>query len=88
VVVDGVELANGYWELGDPAELAARFQADLDVRQRRGQHRPAVDERLLSAMTAGLPPCAGVALGLDRLLMLKLGAASLAEVMAFPIDRA
>lgn len=88
VVVDGLELANGYWELGDAEDLRARFQRDLSLRRERGQSLPALDERLLAAMVAGLPPCAGVALGFDRLLMLKLGAASLREVMPFPIDRA
>lgn len=88
VVVDGLELANGYWELGDERELRARFQRDLSVRRDRGQPQPPPDERLLGAMAAGLPPCAGVAVGFDRLLMVQLGAASLEEVMPFPIDRA
>ncbi|MEQ8484506.1 MAG: amino acid--tRNA ligase-related protein [Pseudomonadales bacterium] len=88
LVVDGLELANGYWELGDAEALAARFEADRAARARRGHTLPAVDQRLLAAMRAGLPACAGVALGFDRLLMLALGARSLAEVMAFPIDRA
>jgi lysyl-tRNA synthetase class 2 len=88
LVVDGVELANGYWELGDAAALEQRFCADLAVRRARGQHQPALDRRFLDAMAAGLPDCAGVALGFDRLLMLAVGASSLHEVMAFPIDRA
>ena len=88
LVIDGLEIANGYWELGDADALAERFHRDVAERRRRGQQEPALDERFLGAMRAGLPPCAGVALGFDRLLMLKLGAASLAEVMAFPIDRA
>ncbi len=88
LVVDGVELANGYWELGDADVLAARFERDLSVRRDRGQALPRIDERLLEAHRAGLPDCAGVALGFDRLLMLRLGAASLAEVMPFPADRA
>jgi elongation factor P--(R)-beta-lysine ligase len=88
LVVDGLELANGYWELGDSQALAERFARDLERRARRGQSEPAVDERLLAAVAAGLPDCAGVAVGLDRVLMLRLGASSLAEVMAFPIDRA
>lgn len=88
LVVDGVELANGYWELGDAAELEARFRNDLAIRRARGQAEPALDRRFLAAMEAGLPACAGVALGFDRLLMLHLGADSLAEVMPFPIDRA
>ncbi len=88
LVVDGLELANGYWELGDAEALAERFRRDLAVRRSRGQSEPALDRRFLEAMAAGLPPCAGVALGFDRLLMLKLGASSLAEVMTFPSDRA
>lgn len=88
LVVDGLELANGYWELGDAAALRRRFETDLAVRERRGQARPPLDERFLAAMAAGLPPCAGVALGFDRLLMLKLGAPGLADVMPFPVDRA
>jgi elongation factor P--(R)-beta-lysine ligase len=88
LVVDGLELANGYWELGDARALAERFASDLDRRARLGQSQPAVDERLLAAVAAGLPDCAGVAVGLDRVLMLRLGASSLAEVVAFPIDRA
>lgn len=88
LVVDGLELANGYWELGDADVLRRRFTADLELRALRGQAQPALDERLLAAMAAGLPDCAGVALGFDRLLMLRLGASSLAEVMPFPIDRA
>ena len=88
LVVDGLELANGYWELGDPAALEARFREDLAVRRQRGQREPALDRRFLAAMAAGLPDCAGVALGVDRLLMLRLGAVSLADVLPFPIDRA
>lgn len=86
LVVDGLEIANGYWELGDAAALAARFRRDLTVRRERGQALPELDARFLAAMEAGLPPCAGVALGFDRLLMLRLGASSLREVMAFPSD--
>jgi len=88
LVVDGLELANGYWELADAEALEARFHRDLEIRQRQGQALPAIDQRLLAALRAGLPECAGVALGFDRLLMLKLGVSSLAEVMPFPVDRA
>ncbi len=84
----GVELANGYVELLDPAVLRAR--ATEANRHRRADGRPALPEesRLLEAMEAGLPPCSGVALGFDRAVMLAAGAESLAEVIAFPIDRA
>jgi lysyl-tRNA synthetase class 2 len=88
LVVDGLELANGYWELADADALEARFHRDLEIRRRQGQALPGIDGKLLAAVRTGLPDCAGVALGFDRLLMQKLGAASLAEVMPFPIDRA
>ncbi len=86
--VEGVELANGYHELTDPAEQRRRFEADLAERRRRGLPALPVDERLLAALEHGLPDCAGVALGVDRLVMLACGASCLAEVMAFPVDRA
>ncbi len=86
--VDGVELANGYDELLDVDEQRARFSADLEQRRQRGQVTPPADEKLLAALAHGLPECAGVALGLDRLLMLQLVASSMSEVLAFPIDRA
>ena len=88
LVVAGVEIANGYYELGDAGQLQARFAADLAGRRDRGGEALEIDTAFLAAMEAGLPDCAGVAVGVDRLLMLKLGAQSLAEVMAFPIDRA
>jgi lysyl-tRNA synthetase class 2 len=84
LIVDGVEIANGYHELADPEELRARFEADNTVRRELGLAPIAPDEDLLAAMASGLPDCAGVALGLDRLVMLAAGATSLAEVMPFP----
>ena len=86
--VAGVELANGYHELADPQEQARRFAADLAARRDRGLAAVPADERLLAALAHGLPDCAGVALGFDRLAMLALGAASIEEVIAFPVDRA
>lgn len=88
LIVDGVEVANGYHELTDAGELAARMDADIQHRRTLGKAEIAPDEALLAAHQKGLPDCAGVAMGLDRLLMLKLGAPSLAEVMAFDWDRA
>ncbi|MDP7402587.1 MAG: EF-P lysine aminoacylase EpmA, partial [Gammaproteobacteria bacterium] len=67
--VDGMELANGYFELTDAAEQRARFDGDLARRRQLGLPLVPVDEELLAALEAGLPSCAGVALGLDRLLM-------------------
>ncbi len=88
VFVDGVELANGFHELGDPSEQRRRFVSDLETRQRSGRPLPEPDERLLAALDKGLPDCAGVALGVDRLVMLKAGATDISQVIAFPIDRA
>ncbi len=85
---EGVELANGYVELADPAEQRRRFEADHAERQRRGMPLPPIDERLLAAMATGLPACAGVALGFDRVAMLALGATSIDEVLAFSWARA
>ena len=88
LIVDGVEVANGYHELADAAELAARMEADTVRRRVLGKAEIAPDEALLAAHQKGLPDCSGVAMGLDRLLMLKLGVPSLADVMAFSWDRA
>jgi len=84
--IDGVELANGYWELTDAAEQRARFEADQDQRRMRGLPVNPLDEKLLEAMAAGLPDCAGVALGVDRLLMCLTGADRISKVIAFDVD--
>ncbi len=86
--IDGVELANGFHELTDPAEQRRRFEHDLALRRERGLPEPPIDEHLLAALEAGMPDCAGVALGFDRLVMLAAGAESIDEVLAFPVDRA
>ncbi len=82
-----LELANGYHELADAMEQGERFDRDLRVRQQRRQPGPPRDERLLQAMEAGLPDCAGVALGVDRLLMAMLGTACIGDVLAFDFAR-
>ncbi len=86
--VDGIELANGFHELASSAEQRARFQRDNDARRRRGLALAPPDERLLAALAAGLPDCAGVALGFDRVLMLATGAGHIDEVLPFPTARA
>lgn len=86
--VEGLELANGFHELTDAAEQRRRFESDLARRRAAGLPEPPVDERFLAALEAGLPPAAGVALGFDRLVMLAAGTGSIAEVLAFPADRA
>lgn len=85
--VDGLELANGYQELRDAAELAQRAATDNHRRRRNGQCQRINDPRLLAAMQAGLPACCGVALGVDRLLMLRLGATRLEAVLPFDWSR-
>ena len=84
----GLELANGYHELADAAEQRRRFACDQQSRAARGLPPVSIDARLLAALESGLPDCAGVALGFDRVLMLAQGASSIDEVLAFPTERA
>jgi lysyl-tRNA synthetase class 2 len=86
--VDGVELANGFHELVQPQEQRARFVQDLATRAARGQLQPPLDENLLTALESGMPDCAGVALGFDRLVAIALRAERLADAMAFDFDNA
>jgi lysyl-tRNA synthetase class 2 len=86
--MEGVELANGFHELADAREQRRRFESDLIRRRREGRPEVPMDENLLSALEAGLPDCAGVALGVDRLLMQVVGAKWIDEVVAFPLERA
>lgn len=86
--VDGMEIANGFHELNDAAEQRSRFQADSEQRRLEGKPVPPMDERLLEALAASMPDCAGVAVGLDRLFMVALGCGRIDEVLAFPIERA
>ena len=81
--VHGVELANGYWEESDPDILTKRFEADNGLRASRGQAVREIDERLISALRAGVPDCAGVAVGFDRLLMLAQAQSELSRIMPF-----
>ncbi len=86
--LSGIEICNSYQELTDAEELRRRISVQQTLRRREGYRPLPAESRLLAAMDAGLPECAGVALGFDRLLMTALGAQSLADVIAFPIDRA
>lgn len=85
--VDGVELANGYHELTDAAEQRRRFEADNARRRAAGQPQRPLDELLLAALEAGMPECSGVALGVDRLLMLVTGKRDIRRVLAFDWER-
>ncbi len=88
VYVAGMELANGFHELTDAAEQRRRFGQDNRLRADAGRATLPPDEALLAALDHGLPRCAGVALGVDRLLMLMLGAEHLSQVLAFDHERA
>jgi lysyl-tRNA synthetase class 2 len=81
--VDGMELANGYFELTDAAEQRRRFEQDNQRRREYGQPERPLDEQLLTALAQGLPSCSGVALGVDRLLMLVMGEPDIRNVLAF-----
>jgi len=84
----GMEIANGYYELTDPVEQRRRFESDLDKRQKTNRALVPIDENLIAALESGLPDCAGVALGVDRLLMIATGAKSISEVISFTTDLA
>jgi lysyl-tRNA synthetase class 2 len=84
----GVELGNGYHELTDTDEQERRFDAEIALRKDRQLPEVAKDERLLAALRSGLPDCAGMAIGLDRLLMLLSNSLSINEVIAFPTGKA
>jgi lysyl-tRNA synthetase class 2 len=86
--VDGLELANGFHELGDAGEQRRRFQRDLAARGARGHAQNPLDERLLAALEHGLPDCAGVALGFDRLVMVAHRLPALDAAVAFAAARA
>ncbi|MBB4284683.1 EF-P lysine aminoacylase EpmA [Roseospira goensis] len=85
VYVCGLELANAFGELTDAAEQRARFEADMDLKQALYGERYPIDTDFLSALEAGLPDCAGIALGLDRLVMLCAGARRIEDVLWAPV---
>ncbi len=80
----GVELANGFGELTDPEEQRRRFEAEMDVKQQVYGERYPIDEELLEALSM-MPPASGVALGLDRLIMLASGATRIDQVQWTPV---
>jgi len=88
VYYKGIELANGFRELTDSREQRQRFEQDNRKRAARGLPQHPVDNNLLDALEHGMPECSGVALGVDRLIMIALGASSLSDVLAFPVSRA
>jgi lysyl-tRNA synthetase class 2 len=80
---DGIELANGFSELTDCEQQRSRFEQDIDTRNERNLPQHAIDECLLAALESGMEDCAGVALGLDRLLMVLLDLDSIDQVLSF-----
>ncbi|WP_158162178.1 elongation factor P--(R)-beta-lysine ligase [Grimontia hollisae] len=88
VYFKGIELANGFYELDDANEQLARFEEDNRKRGKMGLQPQPIDHHLLDALRHGLPECAGVALGVDRLIMLALDKAHIDDVIAFPVGRA
>ncbi|WP_440054240.1 elongation factor P--(R)-beta-lysine ligase [Pseudoalteromonas sp. T1lg65] len=83
-----MELANGFNELTDAGEQRIRFEQDNSLRVSMGLPPVQADERLLAALESGLPSCSGVALGIDRLIMLALNKTQISDVIAFDVSRA
>ena len=88
VFINGIELGNGFYELSDAAEQNRRFDAEIQLRQRENLPIAIKDERLLAALEFGLPDCSGIALGLDRVLMVLTESSAIANVLSFDIQRA
>ncbi|WP_407331982.1 elongation factor P--(R)-beta-lysine ligase [Enterovibrio sp. 27052020O] len=88
VYFKGIELANGFYELDNADEQLARFERDNRKRESMGLKTQPIDHHLIEAIRYGLPDCAGVALGVDRLIMLALGKSHIDQVVAFPVERA
>ena len=80
--IGGLELANGYQELTDASEHRRRFKADNETRERLGKQPLEADTSLIEALGRGLPECTGVALGIDRLLMLITGVDDIRDLLA------
>jgi len=86
--INGVELGNGYYELANASEQDRRFSHELKLRQHAGLPAATKDTRLLAALESGLPDCSGLAIGIDRLLMVLSGHTHISQVLAFPISHA
>jgi lysyl-tRNA synthetase class 2 len=85
--INGVELGNGFFELSDADEQMGRFTAEATERELKGLPEIPIDQCFLAALESGLPSCSGIAIGLDRLLMLILGEESIDRVLSFSVDR-
>ena len=88
VFIQGIELGNGYYELTDMQQQSSRFEQEILLREKNGAQKVSKDERFLAALQSGLPDCSGIAIGLDRLLMIISQQSHINEVLAFPINNA
>ncbi|MGJ0483061.1 MAG: EF-P lysine aminoacylase EpmA [Methylomicrobium sp.] len=86
--IDGVELGNGFFELADAEEQSRRFDREIAIRKQQNLPPAVKDERLIAALAEGLPDCSGIAIGIDRLLMVLYDKSSIEDVLGFPISRA
>ena len=86
VYIAGVELANAFTELNDPTEQHQRLKEESALRRLEGNPAYPIDQHFLSALKHGMPPSGGIALGIDRLVMLLVGASSIGDVIAFPLS--
>ena len=78
-----IELANGFYELSDAKEQLQRFESENQRRKQAGKEAVCIDNNFIAALSSGIPDCSGVAMGLDRLLMVLVGAKSIDQVLAF-----
>ncbi len=88
IFINGIELGNGYYELIDSQEQSRRFDEEIVVRQQRKRPVTVKDNHLVAALESGLPECSGMAIGLDRLLMIMTNSGTINEVLNFPVHRA
>ncbi len=88
VYINGIELANGFHELANATEQRNRFEENIIERRKLGYNEVTIDENLIAALNYGLPDCAGVAIGIDRLIMIATAANSIKDIISFPIERA
>ncbi|MEY4767687.1 MAG: hypothetical protein RL637_326 [Pseudomonadota bacterium] len=88
IFIQGLELGNGFFELTDAKQQRRRFEQDLQQRQQKQLPTVKIDEYLLAALTVGLPECSGIAIGLDRLLMVLSNCSHIDEILSFPLQRA
>ena len=88
VFLNGIELGNGFYELSDSIEQNRRFNNEIQLREREDLPKVVKDKRLLAALKSGLPDCSGIAIGLDRLLMILVEAETISDVLSFDIESA